>query len=173
MQGTRVQSLGWKDPLEEQMATHSSILAWRIPWTQESGRLQSIGSHRVGHEWSDLARRQARLSLHGVQFSELCKCIWLRSHCHHEDAQQWGHPTETFRVSLCGQPLSLPTAIIDLSPVPIGFAFPACHINEITRYVIFWAWLLSLSITYVGFIHFIAYTSSLFLFLLYGRTSSV
>ena len=131
--------------------------------------------HRVAQSWtqSDLARRQARLSLHGVQFSELCKCIWLCSHCHHEDAQQWGHPTETFRVSLCGQPLSLPTAIIDLSPVPIGFALPACHINEITRYVIFWAWLLSLSITYVGFIHFIAYTSSLFLFLLYGRTSSV
>ena len=43
------------DPLEEAMATRSSILAWRIPWTEEPGRLQSIGLHRVGHDWSDLA----------------------------------------------------------------------------------------------------------------------
>ena len=42
--------LGWEDPLEEGMATHSSILAWRIPWTEEPGRLQPIGLHRVGHE---------------------------------------------------------------------------------------------------------------------------
>ena len=48
-QETQVQSLGWKDPLEQEMATHSSILARKIPWTEESGRLQSIGSRRVGH----------------------------------------------------------------------------------------------------------------------------
>ena len=42
------QSLGWEDPLEEEMATHSSILAWRIPWTEEPGRPQSMGSQRVG-----------------------------------------------------------------------------------------------------------------------------
>ena len=48
---TRVQSLGWEDPLEKEMATHSSILAWRIPWMEEPGRLQSMGSQRVGHEW--------------------------------------------------------------------------------------------------------------------------
>ena len=45
-----VQSLGWEDPPEEGMATHSSILAWRIPMTQEPGRLQSMGSQRVGHD---------------------------------------------------------------------------------------------------------------------------
>ena len=45
----------WEDPLEEGMATHSSVLAWRIPWTEEPGGLQSIGSQRVGHEQSDLA----------------------------------------------------------------------------------------------------------------------
>ena len=44
------QSLGPEDPLEEGMATHSSILAWRIPWTEETGRLQSIVSQRVGHD---------------------------------------------------------------------------------------------------------------------------
>ena len=46
---TRVQSLGGEDPLEKEMATHSSTLAWKIPWTEEPGRLQSMGSQRVGH----------------------------------------------------------------------------------------------------------------------------
>ena len=46
---TRVLSLGGEDPLEKEMATHSSILAWKIPWMEESGRLQSLGSQRVGH----------------------------------------------------------------------------------------------------------------------------
>ena len=50
MQKTWVRSLGWEDPLEEGMATHSSILAWRIPWTKEPGRLQYVGSQRVGHD---------------------------------------------------------------------------------------------------------------------------
>ena len=49
MRETWVQSLVWEDPLEKGMATHSSILAWRIPWTEESGRLQSMGSKRVEH----------------------------------------------------------------------------------------------------------------------------
>ena len=48
-QETRVQSLGREDPLEKEMATHSSILAWRIPWTEEAGGLQSMGSQRVRH----------------------------------------------------------------------------------------------------------------------------
>ena len=52
MQGTWVQSLGWKDPLEKEMATHSSILAWWIPWTEEPGGLQSTGLQRVGHDWA-------------------------------------------------------------------------------------------------------------------------
>ena len=50
MQETGVRSLGWEDPLEKEMATHSSILAWKIPWTEEPGRLQSMGSQRVGHD---------------------------------------------------------------------------------------------------------------------------
>ena len=49
MQDTWVQSLGQEDPLEKEMAIHSSILAWRIPWTEESGGLQAMGSQRVGH----------------------------------------------------------------------------------------------------------------------------
>ena len=47
---TRIQSLGQEDPLEKEMAAHSSILAWRIPWTEEPGGLQSLGSQRVGHD---------------------------------------------------------------------------------------------------------------------------
>ena len=50
IQETEVQSLGQEDPLEKGMATHSGILAWRIPWTEEPGGLQSMGSQRVGHD---------------------------------------------------------------------------------------------------------------------------
>ena len=46
---TQIQSLGWKDPLEKEMVTHSSILAWKMSWTEEPGGLQSMGSQRVGH----------------------------------------------------------------------------------------------------------------------------
>ena len=49
-QKTWVRSLGWEDPLEKEMATHSSILAWEIPWTEEPGGLQSMASQRVGHD---------------------------------------------------------------------------------------------------------------------------
>ena len=52
MRETWVQSLGQEDPLEKGMATHSSIRAWRIPWTEEPGRLQSKGSQRVRHDWA-------------------------------------------------------------------------------------------------------------------------
>ena len=47
---TQVRSLGWENPLEKEMATHSSILAWKIPWMEETGRLQSVVLQRVGHD---------------------------------------------------------------------------------------------------------------------------
>ena len=50
MRETRVQSLGREDPLEKEMATHSSTLAWKSPWTEDPGRLQYMGSQRVGHD---------------------------------------------------------------------------------------------------------------------------
>ena len=50
IQETWVRFLGWEDPLEKEMATHSSIVAWKIPWTEESGGLQSMGSQRIGHD---------------------------------------------------------------------------------------------------------------------------
>ena len=76
-----VPSLGWEDPLEEEgMATHSSLLAWRIPWTEEPGGLQSMGSQRVGHDLSDLAYAGSNRSKNpgetsGSQIPGFCK--WL------------------------------------------------------------------------------------------------
>ena len=52
MQETQVQSLGWEGPLEKEMATHSGILAWRIPWTEESSGIQYMGSQRGGRDWT-------------------------------------------------------------------------------------------------------------------------
>ena len=51
MQETQVSSLGWEDPLEKGMAIHFTILAWKVPWTEEPGGLQSVGSKRVRHNW--------------------------------------------------------------------------------------------------------------------------
>ena len=63
MQETQVQSLGWEDPLEKEMATHSSILAWEIPWTEEPGGLQSIG-----HKESDTTEQLRHTVLQGFFF---------------------------------------------------------------------------------------------------------
>ena len=64
MQETRVRSLGWEGPLDKEMATHSSILDWRTPWTEEPGGLQSMGSQRVRHDWvtSNLAWKSKAVS---------------------------------------------------------------------------------------------------------------
>ena len=63
-----VQSLGWENPLKEGLAAHSRILAWRIPWTEEPGGLQSIGSHRVGHNCSDSAQHSTKTRILAVSF---------------------------------------------------------------------------------------------------------
>ena len=55
---TQVRSLGWEDPLEKEIASHSSILPWRIPWTEEPGGLQSIGLQKVGHDWATMQQQQ-------------------------------------------------------------------------------------------------------------------
>jgi len=72
MQETWIWSLGWDDPLEKGMAIHSSILAWRIPWTEEPGGLQSMGSQRVGHDWET-----------NVNYGQICllldQGLWLPS----------------------------------------------------------------------------------------------
>ena len=78
MQETLVWSLGWEDPLEEDMETHSSILAWRIPWAEEPGGLQSIGSQRVGYDWGDWALTHIEYNLLILTFKasvSLCSYI--------------------------------------------------------------------------------------------------
>ena len=61
MQETQVQSLGWEDPLESEMATHSSILAWEVPWTEEPGGLQSMELQRVRHDGATKQQQQTGL----------------------------------------------------------------------------------------------------------------
>ena len=63
MQETQIQSLGWEDPLEKGMATHSSIFAWKIPWAEQPGRLQSMGLQRVRH---DLVTKQQQTCCYGT-----------------------------------------------------------------------------------------------------------
>ena len=82
-EGMRIQSLGQEDPLEESIATHSSILAWRIPRTEEPGGLRSIESQRVRQDWSDLAcvatEQPEQLTCCEIQFSK----IQLQTFSHH------------------------------------------------------------------------------------------
>ena len=66
MQEMQVQSLGQDDPLEKEMATHSSILACKVPWTEEPGGLQSMGSQRAGHDWAHTPPHN--------EHSDLCIC---------------------------------------------------------------------------------------------------
>ena len=84
----QVRSLVWEDPLEKEMATHSSLLTWRIPWTEEPGGLQSMGSKRVRQDWSNLAgkstvgcRKHTTLPVHmgGLRYLSYC-CWYWRGH---------------------------------------------------------------------------------------------
>ena len=75
MQETWVQSLGHEDPVEKEMATHSSTLAWKIPGLEEPGKLQSMGLQRVGHNWATWLDHCPPASLE--QFSQLLRyCLW-------------------------------------------------------------------------------------------------
>ena len=90
MQGTQVQSLRQEDPQEREMATHSSTLAWRIPWREEPGGLQSTGSQRVGHDWATslslsyiyvlvMDRGAWRAAVHGIAKSQTRLSDWTET----------------------------------------------------------------------------------------------
>ena len=84
MQEARVQYLGGEDPLEKEMATHSNILAWRIPWTEELGGLHSMGSQRVGHNrvtntYTPMAYPWKQKVSNGILFSAKNNLIFLYS----------------------------------------------------------------------------------------------
>ena len=74
---TSVRSLGWEDPLEKEMATHSSTLAWRILWREEPGRLQFMGLQRVGHDWATSLSLSLSMSL--TMLKPLT--MWITTHC--------------------------------------------------------------------------------------------
>ena len=77
MQEMQVQSLGWEDPLEKEMATHSSILAWRSPWTEEPGRLQSIGLQRVRDDLVTKTTTKQKTPKMVKNFSMITKGIFI------------------------------------------------------------------------------------------------
>ena len=77
MQETWVQALGWEDPLEKEMTTHSSFLAWKIPWTEEPGGLQPTGSKRVGQDLATKQQQQSVLLIHVFSPCLVLLCVFL------------------------------------------------------------------------------------------------
>ena len=80
MQDIQVRSLGQEDPLEKEMETHSDILAWRLPWTEEPGGLQSVGSQTVGHDWAT-EPDWTELAANQPQQYHLKKYLLIYLHC--------------------------------------------------------------------------------------------
>ena len=109
---TRVRMLGWENPLEKGMATHSSILAWRIPGTEEPGGLQSMGSQRVGHDWAAISHSLIHQTL-GAPCCYLTTNQWEESHtlCSPHTENHWefqGVLNTSHSLSLLGPAISLP-----------------------------------------------------------------
>ena len=113
MRETRIWSLGWEDPLVKEVATHSSTLAWRIPWMEEPGRLQSTGSQRVGHDWvtslslSLYKLYHDKLLLWLNEFSKMATAIYLVSQalqnpCHTPSKDRLYFPFPWNWLGLCG-----------------------------------------------------------------------
>ena len=94
MQETPVQSLGWEDPLEKEMVTHSSTLAWKIPWTKEPGGLWSIGSPRVGHDWVTNTHIYRHTCMCVCMYIHTYSCIHTHLHTHtlHTHTHTYTHP---------------------------------------------------------------------------------
>ena len=97
---TRVWSLGWEDLLEKEMATHSSTLAWRIPWTEETGRLQSMGSQRVRHDWVTSLSLSKKFYLAMSPVESQFPNQWLKLHPLHwkQEVITTGPPTKPLTV---------------------------------------------------------------------------
>ena len=113
VQETQIRSLGQEDPLEKEIATHSSILAWEIPWTEKPGRVQSMGSQRVGHDWAT--------NIH-------------TSHRHYIKKWRWLCTTKTLFTNTRGSQIGLPTP--DLAHA--DFPGPSFHIllsSPLTHFV--------------------------------------
>ena len=137
MQETQLRSLGQEDPLEKEMVTHSSILAWRIPWTEKPGRLQSMGPQRVRHDWATslslskalvvVVQSLSRVQLfqsHGPQHARVpCPSPTPRACSNSCLLSWWCHPTISSSVipfSSC--PQSFPVS----GAFPMSWFFSSC-----------------------------------------------
>ena len=148
-QEMRVQSLGHEDLLEEGMATHSGILAWKIPRTEEPDGLQSIGSQRVRHDWSDWA-------WYGMAFLTIIimLCCWS--------------PTFIFCFQVCAlrqQLLNSPTLLVLYSLFLWVWFIWILHISDVIQYLLFSIYIISLNIRSLRSIHVVA-TSGISFFLM-------
>ena len=126
-QETWIQSLGQEDPLEEEMATRSSILARKIPWTVETGRLWSIESQRVEHNW---APAQKELSGSAIQLVDPLRGAHFSSWVF---ASTFPHPCSIFSISVC---LSLPNSWNHrplLAPTQMTFTHEKQHFSSLWR----------------------------------------
>ena len=109
---TRVQSLGQEDLLEEEMATHSSILAWKIPWMEKPGRLQSMGSQRVWHDWVTLLTTYLKLSRNEWESTRLYFLFFFAalSRAMHQFGKVY-NKNAAYRIEVCCWQLSNSTKI--------------------------------------------------------------
>ena len=120
MQETRVQSLGQEDPLEKEMATHSSTIAWKIPWMEEPGRLQSTGSQRVGHDCvTSLHYQRGHSDLHAFASASLWGMCFLSSLLPIISLVPWGLPFIFQYPSLSHPSLCTPDVSV-MCPPPIN-----------------------------------------------------
>ena len=128
MQGTQVRSLGREDPLEEVMAIHCSILAWKIPWTEELGGLQSMGSPRAGHDLGTKHAQSRQKFLFLIWYLSLAVAVlplgradgWRSGpgHSHHAylgSSWEKGHFIPSLEPDLAG---GCPTQVPSLHPAP-------------------------------------------------------
>ena len=137
MRVTQVWSLGREDPLEKETATHSSTLAWRIPWREEPGRLQSMGSQRVGHNWANGERSSVSI----IQSPLSCKILGHDTGC-----LQWywkirnisitlEMPRVAFQVHNLRLATALPAGSQNLSSMSVILSVQKCPISIITQYM--------------------------------------
>ena len=85
---TWVRSLGWEDPLEKEMATHSSTFAWKIPWMEKPGKLQFTGLQRVGHDWVTSLSLLCRTASDSVRIVCVCVCVCVCAHARARSVSQ-------------------------------------------------------------------------------------
>ena len=139
----RLRSLGWEDPLEEGMATHTSILAWRIPWTEEPGGPQSIGSQRVRHDWvTNASYSYCKMNFFMNSSMTFNMCIDSWSHYHNQSRS-----INQKKISLCCS-LIIKSSSLPASSNPLlifrSCSFSFSKVSSEWSHAAFWSWILHL-----------------------------